>query len=591
MTGRAIVPFHFGTSERIRFGWYHPPEGVVTRASAVVLCPPIGDDLIRAHRAFRHLAERLAAAGFPVLRFDFHGTGDSAADERAPDRVSAWIDDIGAAVAAVRRRSGVAEICLVGLRLGATIAAAWAARNGGVARLVLWSPHADGESYLRETTRLHAMHKLLEPDSFAIEPAGFDAGGQEALGFLLTPSTISELGRLDLLSEPGPPAKHALVIGTTNAPADDALVGHLRKLGVATDYQHLPGHKFLISIPHHSTVPTPVLEAIVAWAGGEPAAVSSTAAAGGAPAELPALPLVDEQPIFFGENGALFGILGRPSPSRVRAHRPAILLLNAGTVHRIGPHRMYVELARRWTELGFFVFRVDLSGIGDSPAAEGSPENLCYPKSAAKDVGAAMSALEDALGVSRFILVGLCSGADIAFQSALADPRVAATMMLNPRTFLVHDLTKVESAKRAGYYVDSLLDRGKLKRLLRGEVDVVRALGMLLLNARTVAHNRLQRLWRRSLGGAGAGDGSVADVPSALRQIAQRGVDTLLVVAEHDPGVEYLDLHFAAGMRALASQPRFRRVDLRGTDHTFTARYAQNVVAELVTEHLTSHHL
>ncbi|HEY5089012.1 MAG TPA: alpha/beta hydrolase, partial [Polyangia bacterium] len=88
----------------------------------MILCNPIGDDLIRAHRAFRHLAEALANSGFPVLRFDFDGTGDSAGDERDPDRVATWRADIKRAAAELRARSGVQALALVGLKLGATLA-------------------------------------------------------------------------------------------------------------------------------------------------------------------------------------------------------------------------------------------------------------------------------------------------------------------------------------------------------------------------------------------------------------------------------------------------------------------------------------
>ena len=56
--------------EHALFGFFHPAVGV-SRATGVVLCPPVGADLVRAHRALRHLAERLARAGFDVLRFDF----------------------------------------------------------------------------------------------------------------------------------------------------------------------------------------------------------------------------------------------------------------------------------------------------------------------------------------------------------------------------------------------------------------------------------------------------------------------------------------------------------------------------------------
>ena len=96
-------PFLFGPPERPRFGWHHPPVGA-SRACGVVVCNPIGDDAIRAHRALRHLAERLAAAGFAVLRFDFDGTGDSSGDEREPGRVRAWLDDVPLAIDALRAR-------------------------------------------------------------------------------------------------------------------------------------------------------------------------------------------------------------------------------------------------------------------------------------------------------------------------------------------------------------------------------------------------------------------------------------------------------------------------------------------------------
>ena len=44
-----------------------------------------------------------------MLRFDFHGTGDSAGDEREPGRVAAWRRDLGVAIDELRARSGVRE--------------------------------------------------------------------------------------------------------------------------------------------------------------------------------------------------------------------------------------------------------------------------------------------------------------------------------------------------------------------------------------------------------------------------------------------------------------------------------------------------
>jgi hypothetical protein len=86
-------------------------------------------------------------------------------------------------------------------------------------------------------------------------------------------------------------------------------------------------------------------------------------------------------------------------------------------------------------------------------------------------------------------------------------------------------------------------------------------------------------------------DGEHADVPECLRLMATRGVDTFLLVAVHDPGVDYVDVHFGKRMQALASVANYRREDLQGTDHTFTSVWAQQHVRATVKEHLARRHL
>ena len=44
-------------------------------------------------------------------------------------------------------------------------------------------------------------------------------------------------------------------------------------------------------------------------------------------------------------------------------------------------------------------------------------------------------------------------------------------------------------------------------------------------------------------------------------------------------------------MHALGSVPNYRRTDVKGTDHTFTARWAQEQVGAMLTEHLTQRYL
>src|SRR6185312_15051671 len=91
-------------------------------ALGIVIVPPFGHDDTCAHRTLRHLAETSARSGFIALRFDLDGCGDSAGDDS--DRV---------------RSAGARQLLLVGIRLGATLAALAAQRRDDVAALVAFN--------------------------------------------------------------------------------------------------------------------------------------------------------------------------------------------------------------------------------------------------------------------------------------------------------------------------------------------------------------------------------------------------------------------------------------------------------------------
>ncbi len=593
-------PVYFGTAERPLFGFYHPPSGSGVRQLGVVLCNPIEDSLTRAHRAFRHLAESLAGAGFSVLRFDFDGTGDSAGDERDPDRVATWRGDVGRAATELRALSGVDALALVGLKLGATLAALAAADLGGVDALVLWGAHESGNAYVSEATKAHRMHTLLEPASFAGGPPSTE--GQEALGFLLTKETVDSLAAVDLFATTQSPARRTLVVDTTNLSPAVALAAHLTALGSLVTTRHMPGQKFLITRPQDSEVPQAIIEAVTSWLcegfplHDAPPSVPPVSSAEASVAEAPGL---RERAVIFGGQRRLFGILTSPAPAAEQIDLPAIIMLNAGAIHRIGAHRLYVPMARRWAALGFQVLRLDLSGIGDSPVGPGGQENLTYPPDRDEDVQAAMDFLTEQIHCERFVLTGLCSGGDITFEIGFRHPQVAGAIMINPRTFCVNDLGMVDSYQKARLYQGSLLRPDSLKKLLRGDVDVTRAARLVAPKVADQVVSRAKRVVGNLIGTGHSSDSPPAssekprenDVPGCLRIMAERGVDTYLVVTEHDPGVDYVDANYGREMRALASLSGYLRTDVKGTDHTFTARWAQDHVSAAITEHLKRHYL
>lgn len=129
-----------GSTERSLFAIHEPAAETGGRLRAAVICNPWGEEYTYAHRSLRHLATRLTRSGVHVLRFDYHGTGDSGGDES--DVTLAGLEsDIGQAVEAAQDVTGARQITLIGLRLGANLAVRGATRvRGDVNALVVWDP-------------------------------------------------------------------------------------------------------------------------------------------------------------------------------------------------------------------------------------------------------------------------------------------------------------------------------------------------------------------------------------------------------------------------------------------------------------------
>lgn len=131
--------------EPVVFGDGAPLSGVLTRPRearepGVVICAPLGHPNVCSYRPLRTLAERVAEHGFPVLRFDWAGTGDSADIDSVADHAAEWMSAICQAVATVRERTGVEDVSLVGLRVGALLAMAAAASDADVSSVALSHP-------------------------------------------------------------------------------------------------------------------------------------------------------------------------------------------------------------------------------------------------------------------------------------------------------------------------------------------------------------------------------------------------------------------------------------------------------------------
>ncbi len=204
----------------------------------------------------------------------------------------------------------------------------------------------------------------------------------------------------------------------------------------------------------------------------------------------------------FGSDHRLVGTLCQPQSGAPK--EVAFIMLNAGVVSRMGPHRFNVKLARHLAERGFVSLRFDLSGQGDSRPASGVHSQ---EEQVMVDLREALDGVSHQTGIRRFVIAGICSGAVAAYYFAQRDPRVVGTWMLDGYTF--H--TWQSHVRRYG---------GKLMRALKG----------LLFNGRAT----LQRLFDAlKLNALGKGQETVdygsnrhptqAEYVAAMQKLADRG--------------------------------------------------------------------
>ena len=200
-------PFFFGNAERRLFGIYEPAAVGTAGKRAAIFCYPWGAEYIYAHRTMRQLALKLSSAGFHTLRFDFYGTGDSGGESIDID-LAGWEGDLESAIEELTEITGLSKVTLIGLRLGAAVAASVAARlRGKIEALVLWDPVVSGPEYLAELGVAPGARPPIEAQSFP-----------------LTEWMLQALSTLDLGARISKFRRRALMIVTERLPSHSRMV-------------------------------------------------------------------------------------------------------------------------------------------------------------------------------------------------------------------------------------------------------------------------------------------------------------------------------------------------------------------------------
>jgi hypothetical protein len=366
-----------------------------------------------------------------------------------------------------------------------------------------------------------------------------------------------------------------LVIDRDDLPANTGYVAALRALGVVVEHARLPGYVEMVLDPHKAQVPTAIVDATVAFAAARPALATPAAAV--RPLELSARRTIDgvvEELVAI--DGDLVAIA--TSPATGTALR-GVILANAGAVYRVGPNRLYVELARRAAASGALVLRVDLSGLGDSQPRQGAAENVVYSDHAVADLGV-LVAWARARGAREVAVVGLCSGAYHAIKVALGH-RVDTIVSINPLTFfwkpgMPLDIAAFRVTADAQRYRRSIGDASSWKKLLRGEVDLRRVARVVATRARIVIEHRGRDVLRR------LHVPLPDDLGSELRALGRARTKIRFIFSSGEPGRVMLA---EQGGSVVLDLERARKLGIDvidNADHTFTARWTHPVVTAAI---------
>ena len=153
-------PFFFCNDRHHLYGILYRPVKNIKRVG-FVFCDAFAEEKLWSQRVMVAFAKRLADQGYWVLLFDYMGNGESEGDFEQTT-LSSMISDAQCAVQKLlRKEKNLQKINLLGLRLGATVAAQVAAHEKNIGKLVMWAPVFDGKEYIKELFRINFSTQLI----------------------------------------------------------------------------------------------------------------------------------------------------------------------------------------------------------------------------------------------------------------------------------------------------------------------------------------------------------------------------------------------------------------------------------------------
>lgn len=282
-----------------------------------------------------------------------------------------------------------------------------------------------------------------------------------------------------------------------------------------------------------------------------------------------------EEIIVFGEEENLIGIYNSGLEQKSDT---AVIFLNAGIIHRVGPNQLYSKLSDQINSLNISTFRFDFSGIGDSSFSESdfSPQESYF-----KSVLEAVEYLSVYKEISRFILIGLCSGADVSLKVALHSDKITGICFINGEYFNVNGIANLYSiVNRKIIFRYNLKNILNLKRWIK-----------LIFRKKVFKISKLKEIWRflsdkkNNIASDNIQSISTPEVIdhiySSWLKIIERRLSIFQVYSEGSIGLDLYRIIFGNKKKKISAK-NLNIMVIKNTDHIFTPKWSQNLLTKSV---------
>lgn len=383
-------------------GSLHRPSVQGGNGAAIIICAPAGRDARWTYRALFQWAERLAASGYIVLRYDLLGEGDSLGLDDAADQWASWTKGVRQAADFLRAQTGAAQLFVCGLRIGATLACV-TAEDVKPDGLILWDPLSTGKVWLKELRLAYAMQA----------GAHFDEETIECNGLYLSAATIQALESVNIIKEgvTWPPLLLASPVGAKRL---------LAAFGAQAESTQFAGYAAFFKDSYVNQAPAELFNSTLQWLEKQLALPSSSVAPVVAAGTLQTSDWREER-VCFGPG--LRGVLCLPAR---KTGVQAVIFGNTGGDPRAGVANFSTRASRLLAAEGIAALRFDFAGLGES---EGSDVHV-YETNRTEEMRAAAALLAER-GFGEVTTAGVCTGGFHAVRAVVEDSGINRAVAIN----------------------------------------------------------------------------------------------------------------------------------------------------------------